>query len=216
MITNLFFDTEFTGLQKDTDLISIGIVDNVGNTFYAEFNDFDINKINSNLFNNDHWIENNVFPNLLFTNTNIYYKSINSTLNSIQTENIYIKDNKEHIKYYLEKFLIKYDQIQFVSDCCHYDFVLLIDLFKSALFLPAKINPYCHDINTDIARYYNISETEAFNMNRLNLVTKSDNILKQSKLNFNSIYHKQQHNALIDAFNIAIIYNEINKDNIIN
>ena len=37
----LFFDTEFTGLHKDTTLVSIGIVSEDGKKFYAEFTDFD-------------------------------------------------------------------------------------------------------------------------------------------------------------------------------
>ena len=36
----IFFDTEFTGLHKDTSLISIGLVDEDGKTFYAEFLDY--------------------------------------------------------------------------------------------------------------------------------------------------------------------------------
>ena len=36
----IFFDTEFTGLQKDTDLISIGLITWGGSTFYAEFTDY--------------------------------------------------------------------------------------------------------------------------------------------------------------------------------
>ena len=33
---NIFFDTEFTGLRKDTTLISIGMIAENGKTFYAE------------------------------------------------------------------------------------------------------------------------------------------------------------------------------------
>ena len=35
-----FFDTEFTGLHKDTTLISIGIVMADGREFYRELNDY--------------------------------------------------------------------------------------------------------------------------------------------------------------------------------
>ena len=35
----IFFDTEFTGLHKNTTLISIGLVAENGKKFYAEFND---------------------------------------------------------------------------------------------------------------------------------------------------------------------------------
>jgi len=37
-MTRIFFDTEFTGLHKDTTLISIGLIAEDGRTFYAEFN----------------------------------------------------------------------------------------------------------------------------------------------------------------------------------
>lgn len=33
---NLYFDTEFTGLKKNTNLISVGIVAETGDKFYAE------------------------------------------------------------------------------------------------------------------------------------------------------------------------------------
>ncbi len=33
---NIYFDTEFTGLHKNTTLISIGMIAENGRTFYAE------------------------------------------------------------------------------------------------------------------------------------------------------------------------------------
>ena len=47
-----FFDTEFTGLRKDTTLISIGIVSDTGDRFYAELTDYDEGMC-------DEWIEKN-------------------------------------------------------------------------------------------------------------------------------------------------------------
>ena len=70
----IFFDTEFTGLHKGTTLISIGLIDEKGRTFYAEFSDYDDAQINS-------WIKENVISNLKwsksgpienFTNNDIY------------------------------------------------------------------------------------------------------------------------------------------------
>ena len=52
-MTKLFFDTEFTGLHQNTTLISLGIVAESGQTFYAEFTDYDD-------FNCDEWIKKNV------------------------------------------------------------------------------------------------------------------------------------------------------------
>lgn len=49
----LFFDTEFTGLHKDTTIISLGIVAENGRKFYAEFTDYDEIQC-------DDWIKENV------------------------------------------------------------------------------------------------------------------------------------------------------------
>ena len=43
----VFLDTEFTGLTKDTDLISIGLYIDEENYFYGEFNDWDKKKSTS-------------------------------------------------------------------------------------------------------------------------------------------------------------------------
>ena len=47
---NIFFDTEFTGLHKNTTLISIGLISETGKTFYAEFTDYNHTQI-------DNWIQ---------------------------------------------------------------------------------------------------------------------------------------------------------------
>jgi hypothetical protein len=49
----IFFDTEFTGLHKNTTLISIGLVAETGESFYAEFTDYDKSQVND-------WIKENV------------------------------------------------------------------------------------------------------------------------------------------------------------
>ena len=54
----LFFDSEFTGLRKDTTLISLGIVADKGKKFYAEFTDFNWDYV-------DDWIQKNVLDNLI-------------------------------------------------------------------------------------------------------------------------------------------------------
>lgn len=56
----LFFDTEFTKLSKDAELISLGIVSEDGDVFYAEFSDYDKSKL-------DPWIIENVIENLSYS-----------------------------------------------------------------------------------------------------------------------------------------------------
>lgn len=54
----LFFDTEFTGLKKDTTLVSIGFTTSIADrTFYAELIDYDKSY-------DDKWFYDNVIRNL--------------------------------------------------------------------------------------------------------------------------------------------------------
>jgi mannitol-1-phosphate/altronate dehydrogenase len=50
----IFFDTEFTGLHKNTTLISIGLVAGDGTTFYGEIENYDKTQV-------DEWIQKNVY-----------------------------------------------------------------------------------------------------------------------------------------------------------
>jgi len=173
----IFFDTEFTGLHKDTTLISLGMVDENGRTFYAEFNDFDKSQC-------DEWIQKNVLNNLINDSNKIDYES----------DDWFIIGDKDFIKTMLSKWLKQYDFVELVSDVCHYDMVLFIDIFGGAFDLPKNINPSCHDINQDIALYYSISETEAFDKSREAIA---------------DVIQGTKHNALYDAKIIKNIYEKI-------
>lgn len=99
----------------------------------------------------------------------------------------------------LRDWLAQFDSVQFVSDVCHYDFVLLIDLFGTAFDLPENVSASCHDINQDISCHYSISEREAFDKSREEIVME---------LCGNEIPGRK-HNALYDARVIKAIYEEI-------
>ena len=73
--------------------------------------------------------------------------------------------------------------------------VLFIDLFGTAFDLPQNVNPACHDINQDIARYYKISEKEAFDFSR-------EEILQNNAI----VIDGYKHNSLYDAKVIKTIY----------
>lgn len=91
----------------------------------------------------------------------------------------------------------QFKNIEWVSDVCHYDFVLLIDLlYGHALKIPYGVHgASCHDINQDIANHYWISEIEAFDKSR-------EGILE----NFCAKIEGIKHNALYDAKVIKEIY----------
>ena len=177
----IYFDTEFTGLHKDTTLISIGCVAEDGSTFYAELTDYDKSQC-------DDWIQKNVIAHLKFNGEN---RGQNDGQGHMQ-----ICGTKEEVKDYLTAWLSKYDEVQLVSDVCHYDMVLFIDLFGHAFKLPKGVNAACHDINQDIAKFYGISETEAFDKGREEII--ADLTIDGDK-----------HNALYDAKVIKEIYDMI-------
>lgn len=197
----LYFDTEFTGLQKDTSLISIGIVSPSDEIFYAEFTDYDKTKV-------DNWCKENVIKNLClsssFNRHSKYQKFIQGTKEEISKELLIWLENL----YNLHKDY--YSHIQFISDVSHYDFVLLIDLLaKNALEIPKYICASCHDINHDIAKYLKVSEFEAFETNREGLVQalipKYDHRLGNTKIQQFISDKNIKHNALWDANIIMMI-----------
>lgn len=185
----LFMDSEFTGLKKDTTLISLGIVAEDGRKFYAEFTDYNRNQIND-------WIKENVLKNTVIGGNKDMYKSHKKDKNLTVSIGI-----KKQIRNDLLKWLKGFNSIQFISDVCHYDFVLLIDIFGTAFDLPENICAACHDINQDIACYYGISEQEAFDKSREEIVMELCGHEIEGR----------KHNALYDAEVIKMIYEKVNK-----
>ena len=195
----VYFDTEFTGLRKDTSLISIGLVDCDGRTFYGEFTDYNKEQV-------DEWIENNVITNLTNPET--------VTEGNAWTVTGTTPVVREYLWKWLEPFKQNGKLIQFVSDVAHYDFVLLVDLLLgdpklTALDLPDGISACCLDVNQDIATSIQVPQTDdntnfvpmyaAFNFDREELVN--------SVPNFN--YEGNKHNSLYDAMVIRAIHQNL-------
>jgi len=126
----IFLDTEFTGLHKDTTLISIGMITETGKTFYAEFTDYDKSQIND-------WIQENVIENL---------SSDQYTL-SIMADTTYV-GSKNDISLQLKQWFKQFDNIEIWSDCLAYDWVLFNDIFGSAFDIPKNVYYIPFDICT--------------------------------------------------------------------
>lgn len=183
----LFFDCEFTGLRKDTTLVSIGIVAENGKRFYAEFADYDESQC-------DDWIKENVLKHTIFVGNDTLAARLGEDSNTMV-----ILGSKVDIRYELGEWLKQFDEIQLVSDVCHYDMVLLIDIWGNVFDLPGNVSAVCYDINQDIARHYGISDREAFDKSREDIV---------SELCGQQI-EGEKHNALYDAEVIKAIYAEV-------
>lgn len=184
----IFFDTEFTGLHKDTTLISIGLISEDRRCFYAELTDYKRTLSDADNWN---WIEENVIANL--------YKS------KSENDRKYIPNyhigTKDDIALDLVIWFSQFDKVELVSDVCHYDMVLLIDLFGTAFDLPDNVSASCYDINQDIARYYKISQSEAFDKSREEILWDrwKDGSVSGDK-----------HNSLYDAKVIRELYQILN------
>lgn len=186
---NIYFDTEFTGLHKNTTLISIGLVDENGRTFYAEFSDYDKSQVND-------WILENVIEHLVYKRSRLNQVFF-SKGDDYEKWGAY--GTKDFIKEQLTKWLSEYDEVQLISDVCHYDMVLFIDIFGDAFSIPKNVSAVCYDINQDIAEYLNCSQKEAFDESRENIIARNEITINGDK-----------HNALYDALVIKAIYHIIN------
>ena len=83
----------------------------------------------------------------------------------------------------------------------------MVDLLTNggtALDLPGNISAVCHDLNMDIARHFHVSDREAFDMSReqiMNDLCGPEDVATGDK-----------HNSLYDAEVIRAIYEEIGYD----
>jgi hypothetical protein len=129
--TKVFFDTEFTGLHQKTTLISIGLVADSGQTFYAEFIDYDTSQI-------DEWLEKNVLENL----------SLSIIDNNASLDNWRLIGGTDRIRASLEIWLAQFEQVEMWSDCLSYDWVLFCQIFGHAFNIPKNIYYIPFDICT--------------------------------------------------------------------
>lgn len=189
----LFFDTEFTGLHKDTTLISLGIISESGKCFYAKLTDYDITQV-------DDWISENVINKLELSEeiTTLY--------------DVYeVEGTTEEVREALLYWIGSLDDTHFdlVSDVCHYDMVLFVNLFGTAFDLPEFISPCCYDINQDIY-YMSLSMNDAFDTNREKLLytltnNAEDELYYSSKVCLD-LDESSKHNSLYDAIIIKSLY----------
>ncbi len=130
MAIKVFFDTEFTGLHKATTLISIGLVAETGETFYAELTDYDRSQVND-------WIKENVISKLL--NGKSLEKGGDPT----------VVVDMSGLKMMLTDWFSMFDEkVEIWSDCLSYDWVLFCEIFGHAFNIPSNIFYIPFDICT--------------------------------------------------------------------
>ena len=127
----IFMDTEFTGLHQKTTLISLGLVSEDGDKFYAEFTDYDKSQV-------DDWLQKNVIYNLIGTDGRPDFNY----------PEWYYSGDTSFIKEKLENWLSQFDNIEIWSDCLSYDWVLFNQIFGHAFDIPKNVYYIPFDICT--------------------------------------------------------------------
>ena len=143
----IYMDTEFTSLSKDCHLLSIGLISEDDDYFYAEilYSDQDNIEIND-------WIRDNVVKN--FINTDIEDSEIKHDLDDGVTEGCRCNGTKEFVSFRLKKWLESQykkhgKKLQIYADCLAYDWVLFVDLLAgNALNLPEYIYYIPYDLSS--------------------------------------------------------------------
>lgn len=219
-IAKIFFDTEFTGLQQNTSLISIAFVDYAtGKKFYGIFTDYKKEQVND-------WIQTNVVSPIekdisyfKFVPGLKYRREFTSEKLTVGYGNS--NDIRSILNIWLSNILSENDanKIQFISDVCHYDFMLLVQLlscsdYAAGLNLPSCISPVCHDINQDLAKFTGKTDVEAFDISREDFVKEygKSSELVHEYFDKPTVISLNIHNSLCDALSIAVIYDIIQKN----
>lgn len=192
MVTKVFFDTEFTGLHQNTTLISIGLIAETGETFYAELTDYDETQV-------DNWIRENVINKLYLSEFD----------NAAYPEKWTLKADKEIVRQGLTKWFEQFDKVEIWADCLSYDWVLFCQLFGHAFKIPSNVYYIPFDICTlfkakgidpDIAR-------EEFCKDEIGADEKKTwEMTEEEKQDY---YGTQKHNALWDAKVIQWCYQKL-------
>ena len=228
-IKRMYVDTEFTSLSKNGELLSIGIVGDYA-ALYVEFPE-NIQKVIDNPSNdNNQWLIENVIKNLIMYNDPkfddskpgqniVRIQSIDED-HTIIYGNIYKKEQFIHVLNLMMEYELESERSsnsiddykwQFVSDCCHYDAMLIFDLLmnKSALDMPEYIVPSFIDLDSVLSHVCEYI-TVTFDVSREALVNIAKNFNPMDIMDdpFYKIINNK-HNALYDAVVIKYILESI-------
>lgn len=124
---NLYYDSEFTGLHQNTSFISLAMVADDGQAFYAEFTDYDKSQC-------DDWIKQNVLAHTRWIN-----QPVAATGQWQEEELTLCYGDSAAIKSALNDWLAPYQAIEIWADCPAWDWVLFCELFGGAFHIPRQI-----------------------------------------------------------------------------
>lgn len=195
----IFFDTEFSGLFQNAQLLSLALVPAEGPWFYAVFNDVELTELNP-------WLQENVVPHL--------------PLSDAQLSNLppgeYVTGSRSEILLRLHTYLAGFDSIVMWADVPAYDWVLFCELFGGAFGLPKNIHYIVRDLATLLeAKGYDI-DTDRFLLAYGGVgaaagakASSSDGRLGAGQVPATTMEGLLRHNALGDAMACRKVYDKI-------
>lgn len=140
----LFLDTEFTSLSREAHLISMALVAESGEAFYAEFTDVPPHLIEGNA-----WVKENVLPQLFLSRSELHQAP----------QRMYVRAETAAIRAALEEWLAQFGEVRNATgeviphlevwaDVPAYDWVFFAELFGGALHLPPTLDYIVRDLAT--------------------------------------------------------------------
>ncbi len=193
MLKKVFLDTEFTGLHQQTNLISIALVAETGEEFYAEFTDYDKGQVNK-------WIRDHVIKLLNYNDVNVYRSK---TENSLK-----IKGNRATIKAELQTWFEQFHSVEIWADVLAYDWVLFCELFGGASSIPENIFYAPFDLATAFREKRMIKPEYIYNEKEDDFVWIGD----VQRFDFVNQDANTQHHALNDARAELACYQKLMSD----
>jgi hypothetical protein len=130
-----FFDTEFIEHEGGINLISIGIVSELGHEFYAISTDFDPEIA-------DDWVKQNVLAKLPERHVNLSDPSISPRIKNDSTRWM----GERWIREQIVKFIGDDDEPEFYAYFADYDWVVFCRLFGRMIDLPKTFPMWCRDL----------------------------------------------------------------------
>lgn len=181
----VFMDMEFSGLTQRAMPISIAFVSDDDRFFYAEFNDFKVDKLNE-------WVRENVVSCLVLNSFDTFHMDSDGTFIG--------KGGRKSMTKRLRKWLEQFDRVDICGDVSAYDWVLFCELFGGSLGLPSNVYYipldfatmlHAHGIDPDVDRVEFAGASERIEVIRGMLGTGVN------------------HNALIDAVVLAVCWDKL-------
>lgn len=144
-----YFDTEFAEGRGTLKLISIGIVDDKGGSYYAENSCFDVRDAND-------WVKENVIPNLKWHENLKSTKGFNNVSNQgvvgggrkyevYGTPEVILDSLKDYLELTDPSIGIDFKR-EFYAYYGAYDWVALCSIFGTMVDLPAGMPMFCRDL----------------------------------------------------------------------